>query len=1172
MPQIAVDAKGNKIRWDEAKKAWVPVERAVNGKGVEIEFDGVKWSPAKKVGSLGRDLLGPVNSLLGGFYGAAKGTMGALEKGAQYISKKTGLKSGGLFGKLEESIGQQAEFNRQRGTSGIIGDVYGGLGAAGWDVPNIAALGKFGLPIHGGLMGAAEGGVPGAIMGAAQGALAHKALGGMAGMSTPGRIATGAAFGAATTPGGVRERMSGAATMGALGVMGGKRLPQVEDRRVPVSKIRTSEQHPPSEMGEPVGDVLGIVPPGFQQAAPPSPEVAKIRSVVKKTPSKLAEAGEVIKGVIQKPGKILHKVAFEVVDRYDPFRRWDNFLVEQLRKHAGEGKTLSAKALEIAEKGMSFAESTYNMLQLRGGAGGEAQLSYRDLQRFFRRVGDMPQEFTDYMVSLRMLERANRGISNPGGITAEEALASYNKIVDSLPPARQKDFHMAAQLFTSWSNMNILKRMVDSDMLSKADAAKIMEMNHHPLPFQKFTSKEDLVRFLNDISFEKMRDGEQYVNVSGQKIFAMEGMAKDAKIQDPWEAVLERLGAVIGVAERNKAFANFVRKSQLDPTTRKMVRRVKEDTKLPPEYGSFNVLLNGKAQKWSAPIDIIESMKTLQARDIGFISGLMGKTKNAFVVGTTGLNLPFGLIKNPIRDLWTVSVTSKYGFGPGAYLSGLANSLASNFGFPTRLYNDYLRSHAAFGGFLNRAPRIQAKDLFLDKPNLFGPLAAWDKDLPRAMDKAFTVAKQVVNPISLFKGVSRSIEMAPRMGQFKKNLEGIRKQSPGMSNPDVMMKSALLARRSTVDFHRAGNFVKTANYFVPFLNARVQSVMNTLEALSSKEGIRGGKSSILGIKGDTRAVAAARVATFVVTPALAAYFYNRLHHSEEYDKVPQDTKDRYIVIMTGTYSTDPDTGRTKPEAILIPKTDAHQIFWNPAESLLEWAWANKPQDILSVATNFFSNISPVQFEKEGKPSLSRAIAGVVPPALQAPISIATNRDLYWDRPLVPGRLENIAPEEQYTSYTPETYRKIGKTFGVSPIKTQKVAESFLGGVARTPTPASIGKGLKETVFRRVGQDMSTEIYDLNKAAKSGYDTARIRAERMVKSGNVQDAREAMKLWNKRANEYAAKMAEMSGKSVYYIKRQEWFQRIYFSLDDIRNNIRRGKEKPKSAMKRQLGIK
>jgi len=45
MPQIAVDSQGNKIRWDETKKEWIPVERAINAEGVEIEYDGAKWNP-----------------------------------------------------------------------------------------------------------------------------------------------------------------------------------------------------------------------------------------------------------------------------------------------------------------------------------------------------------------------------------------------------------------------------------------------------------------------------------------------------------------------------------------------------------------------------------------------------------------------------------------------------------------------------------------------------------------------------------------------------------------------------------------------------------------------------------------------------------------------------------------------------------------------------------------------------------------------------------------------------------------------------------------------------------------------------------------------------------------------------------------------------------------------
>lgn len=45
MPQIAIDSQGNKIRWDETKKEWIPVERAINAEGVEIEYDGAKWNP-----------------------------------------------------------------------------------------------------------------------------------------------------------------------------------------------------------------------------------------------------------------------------------------------------------------------------------------------------------------------------------------------------------------------------------------------------------------------------------------------------------------------------------------------------------------------------------------------------------------------------------------------------------------------------------------------------------------------------------------------------------------------------------------------------------------------------------------------------------------------------------------------------------------------------------------------------------------------------------------------------------------------------------------------------------------------------------------------------------------------------------------------------------------------
>lgn len=904
---------------------------------------------------------------------------------------------------------------------------------------------------------------------------------------------------------------------------------------------------------------LGVVAPGF---ARPGASDSIARTIIQHEPSTLAKAGQVVAGVATHPGKVANKAMFELIDRYDPFRRWENRIVESLQKAEKAGKLEpGSKAEQVAKHGIPIDESAYNLLQLRGGAGGVAEQAYYDLKTLFKYVGDKSTHFTDYMVDLRLMERAGRGIKNPGGITMEQAFNDWINIRSTLRRWEQEAFKMTARNYTEWANENIIKRLQDASMLSAKDAAKIIESNKHPVPFQKFSAKEDILRFINDISFENMKPGEKYTNVVGKKIFEMTGMDKNAKIIDPWQAVIERLSAVVGVSERNKALLSFVESSMLSKSTRRLVRQVKSDTMLPPSFGKFSVVKEGRTKMYSAPIDIIESIKTLQAKDVSFITNLMGHTKQAFTMGTTGLNLPFGLISNPIRDFWTASITSKYGFNPVSYVKGLSHSLAANFGFPTKLYREYLQAHAGYGHFLSRNPKLRSSELFIET-----------RGLPRAADTALELARRVVNPLSLIQGVTKSIEMAPRMTAFQSALKGLHKDFPQYTPEQIRLRAGLLSRRSTIDFHRAGDFVKTFNYFVPFINARVQSVALTLDAMFSKTGARAGKSSVMGIRGDPRAVAMARIGIFITTPALAAYLYNRLYHSDAYDTIPDDTKDRYIVIMTGTSSKDPDTGVVKPEAILIPKTDAHQMLWNQVESFLEWAWRKEPQDIKKVATNFFSNVSPVQFEKEGEFSLSRAISGVVPPVMQGPLSIASNKDFFWDRPLIPERLKSVSPKEQYTSYTPELYKKIGKITGASPIKTQKMAESVVGTLARTPTPAAIGKGLKERVFRRVGKEMVADIYDIDKKAKTGYDTARIRAERLAKEGKIAEARKTMKDWNERIIPVVKEMAEALGKPPMYVRRQGWYKMYTFSPDDIMNTLRRAKKQPQTSLKRNLGIK
>ena len=163
-----------------------------------------------------------IKPLVGGFYGSASNTFAAMDKAADYISKQTGLDKGGIFGDLSAEYQARAEKLKAGGMRGIPGDVAAGIGGAAWDVPMIMAPGKFGLPIHGGLMGLAEEGVPGAIKGAVQGALVHKTLQGIALLPSKAQPLAFMGFGAATTPGDIEERVTGGLTWAALGISGRK--------------------------------------------------------------------------------------------------------------------------------------------------------------------------------------------------------------------------------------------------------------------------------------------------------------------------------------------------------------------------------------------------------------------------------------------------------------------------------------------------------------------------------------------------------------------------------------------------------------------------------------------------------------------------------------------------------------------------------------------------------------------------------------------------------------------------------------------------------------------------------------------------------------------------------------------------------------------------------------
>lgn len=179
--------------------------------------------------------------VLGGAQGAVGEQMKSLLKVADYISDKLGITKSNAARMIAEQYSRTSESNKASGLPGVVGDIAEGIGGAIPTALTATTLGPAGLAVQGGVTGLAQGGVKGALAGAAQGALSQAALGGAAGLPRLGRIGANAAFGAAATPGGVKERATGAATLGIMGAMGKNPEKGIVDLRAKINEIKATK-------------------------------------------------------------------------------------------------------------------------------------------------------------------------------------------------------------------------------------------------------------------------------------------------------------------------------------------------------------------------------------------------------------------------------------------------------------------------------------------------------------------------------------------------------------------------------------------------------------------------------------------------------------------------------------------------------------------------------------------------------------------------------------------------------------------------------------------------------------------------------------------------------------------------------------------------------------------
>jgi len=732
-------------------------------------------------------------------------------------------------------------------------------------------------------------------------------------------------------------------------------------------------------------------------------------------------------------------------DRFAPIREFEN------------------KVSKLQGKPIDIDSSPYVGARMYAGRFGIVEGNFRDLYTALQPVRKLRADFTRYVLAQRTAERAARGVENPLEVTQETAEKALQELKAKVGDKTFQTFQQVGNGMQNWAVKAILEPMKDTGILSNKAFNAVVEKNKNWLPFHVL----EYIPTLEEA--DKMAVGSETFSVSKQGVVsALEGT--DKVIRDPFISVIDNLTKAVSLVERNKVALKLVELRKTHPdATKGLIRFLPNKENAPQDWESISVFIGGKVTRWAVPKELSEAMHAMSPAESGLMGKLVMMSSKAFKAGTTTLYFPFTL-SNAVRDYQTATMISKYGFNPAVWLSGFKDGFRSAFKWESKAYDEFMRNQGGYGSYIE-----STKGLAVASEQLFRP---------RWMERT----KAVLNPFELIGNFSEAIELAPRLGIYKKAL----------SKGATPLEAAFEARNVTVDFAKAGVEARLINMWVPFVNARWQGLLNVTRVMK-----------------DNPVRTAARALAMTVLPGIATYFYNVMNHEELWDDIPQWAKDTYFIIIVGEDKE--EDGNRVPKVIQIPKGDVGTIFFNPLMYSFEYVRKQEPQNLFKLGLEWMSQLAPVPFTRDGELSSQAFFSGALPPIIRTPLEIATNTNFFTGFPVVPRKLEKVAPSEQYDSRTPDLAVTIGRALGVSPMKLTHAVYGLTGSLARELlSPADVLGLTMDRFYRTQGGEKQRRAWDIKYDAEVGYNTTRLQMKKLVEEGNLQEAQQMALRWNAEA--------------------------------------------------------
>ena len=730
-------------------------------------------------------------------------------------------------------------------------------------------------------------------------------------------------------------------------------------------------------------------------------------------------------------------------------------------------------ALRDLEKDFNIPleESAYIGARSYGGHQGKIQDRLIDLARTVRpaKKEGYLKDALDYAVLERHEELGGRlpNYQMPNGQTLADVAVQKTAMEQRLGPQRMKQVNDLNKSLRDYSD-TLLQEMRDGGLISNEAYLAIKKNNEKYIPFQRVQNA------LQEVDKVLPYSKENFSVASQDVVRSIQGSEKE--IVDPLEALVKNTFKAKAAIERNSIARKMAAYADR-PEFSGVVYRITPGQPVSSTLDRLSYLDDGVKKEVAVPASVAAAMKNLNAEQADIVTRAMAMFGRTLRKGVT-LD-PIFMAKNTMRDFQTAAVTE--GITPMDWARGMVASLTrgvdqkkvpqwlAKAGVGDDTYRQFLRSGGAFGGFYHHGNLPETAANLVASPGM-------------KVAKTIADPRELLGVLPAMEKIGETAELASRLAVFQKA------QRAGKG----LQEAGWRARTGTVDFERAGTKMKIINMMVPFLNARLQGTLN-----------------LARVAKEAPMATAFRLSAVAGMPALATYFYNIENHPEEWGQIADYEKDNNYILIYGK-------GRNEKgdltDAIKIPKGEV-KPFVNTMIDMLEELRGTNEKDWKRIATTFLSDLSPVPFERGGKPSAGAAMSAVLPSPVKSGIQFSTGKDLYTGRDIVSREYSDKAsPHKRYGTETPTVFVKAAEKLSsagleVSPEALKHEAGTLFGHLGRKAADALPSQARPGINLDRVMQK-STEGFVGAKAGQTSKSFERVRDLETARADRMTDIQRA----------------------------------------------------------------